>query len=64
LEAISALNSLSNSPALPLLVRASGADEAGKKKATKKSETQEDKSFFAKIIGGVKERDAKRKLKY
>jgi hypothetical protein len=65
LEAISALNSLSNSPALGPLARASVPGEAGRRKTTtKKSETQEDKSFFAKIIGGVKERDAKRKLKY
>lgn len=83
LEAISALNSLSNSPAR-FLLRSSATERtrrtssAAKRvlptssrkrafstntsKTTPKTEAkEEDKSFFDKVLGGVQERDSKKK---
>jgi hypothetical protein len=62
LEAISALNSLSNSPALPLLKRPAISQDRPEDGIEGGGERQ---SLFATVIGGVKEKESrKKKLKF
>ncbi|CAB9501747.1 expressed unknown protein [Seminavis robusta] len=71
LEAISALNSLSNSSAPSAITGGSNARHATRtsgvstrsKNKLKDSGKEEEKSFFATILDGVKERESKRKRK-
>jgi hypothetical protein len=63
LEAISALNSLSNSPALPLLKRPASSLDRPEDGIGGGGESRQ--SLFATVIGGVKEKESrKKKLKF
>jgi hypothetical protein len=54
MEAISALHSLSNSPAKGLINRQDGSQRA----------TQKKKSFFESVVGGMKDKDPKKRLQF
>ena len=66
-DAVSALNSLSNSPARSLLNRLPIFGEASAIAATAtangKKGDEDGQSLFAKAVGGVRERDKKRRRK-
>jgi hypothetical protein len=63
LEAISALNSLSNSPALPLMKRPASSQDRPEDGIGGGGQSRQ--SLFATVIGGVKEKESrKKKLKF